>query len=88
MVDFTNPRWTHGVGLYGLYGLWQYHSLTGSQKALETAKAWFDQQLAIGTTKNINTMSPFLTLAYLYEKTGESSYVSVCWRAEAMPRGR
>ncbi|KAI6912597.1 rhamnogalacturonate lyase [Hortaea werneckii] len=65
-------EWTHGIGLYGL---WQYHFLTGSEKALKTATGWFREQLAIGTTKNINTMSPFLTLAYLHERTGEPSYL-------------
>ncbi|KAI7278405.1 rhamnogalacturonate lyase [Hortaea werneckii] len=65
-------EWTHGIGLYGL---WQYHFLTGSDKALQTATGWFREQLAIGTTKNINTMSPFLTLAYLHERTGEPSYL-------------
>jgi unsaturated rhamnogalacturonyl hydrolase len=65
-------EWTHGIGLYGL---WQYHNLTGSAKALKTAQDWFKNQLAVGTTKNINTMSPFLTLAYLFERTGEQSYL-------------
>ncbi|KAK4952413.1 hypothetical protein LTR10_009219 [Elasticomyces elasticus] len=65
-------EWTHGIGLYGL---WQYHDLTGSAKALDVAQDWFKNQLAIGTTKNINTMSPFLTLAYLYERTNNSTYL-------------
>ena len=70
--ELTSYRWTHGIGLYGL---WQYHDLTGSAKALDVAKGWFQSQLAIGTTKNINTMSPFLTLAYLYERTNNSTYL-------------
>jgi len=65
-------EWTHGIGLYGL---WQYHNLRNSGSALRTIQAWFGRQLSLGTTKNINTMSPFLTLAYLYEDTGERSYV-------------
>ena len=65
-------EWTHGIGLYGL---WQYHSLTGSPKALQVAQDWFKNQLAVGTTKNVNTMSPFLTLAYLYEKTADATYL-------------
>ncbi|KAF2766954.1 glycosyl hydrolase [Teratosphaeria nubilosa] len=70
--SWNDWEWTHGIGLYGL---WQYHALTGSEKALRTAQDWFNNQLAVGTTKNINTMSPFLTLAYLYERTGEQSYL-------------
>lgn len=57
-------EWTHGIGLYGLY---QYHTLTGSTKAKQVMLDWFAGRLSEGTTKNINTMSPFLTLAYLYE---------------------
>jgi unsaturated rhamnogalacturonyl hydrolase len=65
-------EWTHGIGLYGLY---QYHTLSGSQSSIKIIQDWFTQQLSLGTTKNINTMSPFLTLAYLYEKTGEQTYL-------------
>lgn len=56
-------EWTHGIGLYGLY---QYHTLTASTQTLDIIKAWFAGRLAEGTTKNINTMSVFLTLAHLY----------------------
>ncbi|KAL2432667.1 hypothetical protein ABEF95_014328 [Exophiala dermatitidis] len=65
-------EWTHGIGLYGLY---QYHALTSSASALKTIEDWFTARLAEGTTKNINTMAVFLTLAYLYEKNGEQSYL-------------
>jgi unsaturated rhamnogalacturonyl hydrolase len=36
---------------------------------------WFTKQLAAGTTKNINTMAVFITLAYLYEDTGNKTYL-------------
>ena len=65
-------EWTHGVGLYGLY---QYHALTSSPLALKVMQDWFNSRLAEGTTKNINTMAVFLTLAYLYEETRERSYL-------------
>ena len=65
-------EWTHGIGLYGLY---QYYSLTSSPQTLDIITAWFKARFAEGTTKNINTMSPFLTLAYLYEETRERSYL-------------
>ena len=65
-------EWTHGVGLYGL---WKYYTLTGSQSTLDTIKEWFANRLAEGTTKNINTMAVFLTLAYLYEDTGDRTYL-------------
>jgi unsaturated rhamnogalacturonyl hydrolase len=56
----------HGIGLYGL---WQYYMITGHKDILEIIEDWFSKQLAMGTTKNINTMSPFLTLASLYEQS-------------------
>ena len=65
-------EWTHGIGLYGLY---QYHCLSPSSSALEVIQKWFRERLAEGTTKNINTMAVFLTLAYVYEQTGDQCYV-------------
>jgi unsaturated rhamnogalacturonyl hydrolase len=65
-------EWTHGVGLYGL---WKYYTLTGSEETLLIVKAWFAAQLKEGTTKNINTMAPLLTLACLYEKFGDQTYL-------------
>ncbi|KAF2741460.1 glycosyl hydrolase-like protein family 88 [Polyplosphaeria fusca] len=65
-------EWTHGIGLYGLY---HYYTLTGSQSTKQIMESWFEKQLAKGTTKNINTMAPFLTLAYLYENTGNRTYL-------------
>ena len=58
-------EWTQGVGLYGL---WNYYKVTGSSKYLKIIKDWFLARFHEGTTtKNINTMAVFLTLAYIYE---------------------
>ncbi|KIW19298.1 hypothetical protein PV08_03592 [Exophiala spinifera] len=81
-------EWTHGIGLYGLY---QYHTLTSSATALDVITRWFSARLAEGTTKNINTMAVFLTLAHLYEKTGDQSHLawldSWCeWAMHELPR--
>lgn len=66
-------EWTHGIGLYGL---WQYYELTGDADTLAIIEAWFAGRFAEGgTTKNINTMAVFLTLAYVYEKTGNATYL-------------
>ncbi|ORY11493.1 Six-hairpin glycosidase-like protein [Clohesyomyces aquaticus] len=65
-------EWTHGVGLYGL---WNYYTLTLDPETLRIITDWFTTQLSRGTTKNINTMSPFLTLAYLYEETHNKTYI-------------
>jgi unsaturated rhamnogalacturonyl hydrolase len=60
-------EWTHGIGLYGIY---QYYQQTGDEQMQEIIDDWFTARLAEGTpTKNVNTVCPFLTLAYRYEET-------------------
>lgn len=66
-------EWTHGVGLYGI---WQYYELTGDAACLKIIEDWFAARFAAGgTTKNINTMAVFLTLAYVYEHTKNPTYL-------------
>lgn len=66
-------EWTHGIGLYGI---WQYYELTGDAECLRTIEDWFAARFAAGgTTKNINTMAVFLTLACVYERTRNPAYV-------------
>ncbi|KAJ7283839.1 glycoside hydrolase family 105 protein [Mycena rebaudengoi] len=57
-------EWTHGIGLYGLI---KFNEITGDPEALQIALAWFRDRFEVGTTKNINTMSPLLTAAYLHD---------------------
>lgn len=71
--SWTGWDWTHGIGLYGI---WKYYEMTNDKKYLDIIEDWFAARLAEGgTTKNINTMSPFLTMAYVYEHTGNSTYL-------------
>ncbi|KAJ8086448.1 hypothetical protein PM082_005271 [Marasmius tenuissimus] len=51
----------------GLYGLLKFHQISNDQDALDIALSWFRDRFEIGTTKNVNTMSPLLTAAYLHE---------------------
>lgn len=82
-------EWTHGVGLYGMY---QYYRQTGDKKMCEIIDGWFADRFAEGaTTKNVNTMAPFLTLAYRYEETRDPSYLPWLeswaeWAMYEMPR--
>jgi hypothetical protein len=70
--SWNNWEWTQGVGLYGM---WMLFEITGDESVLAHIQAWFDQQFAKGTpTKNVNSMAPMLTLAYLYERTGKLEY--------------
>ena len=82
-------EWTHGVGLYGIY---QYYQQTGDTAMRDIIDSWFADRFAEGaTTKNVNTMAPFLTLAYRYEETGNSAYLPWLdswaeWAMNEMPR--
>ncbi|KXN86368.1 Unsaturated rhamnogalacturonyl hydrolase YesR [Leucoagaricus sp. SymC.cos] len=62
-------EWTHGVGLYGLYCLYQ---VTGEMRVIDICRRWFGEQFDIGTTKNVNTMSPLLTAAFIHENRLEN----------------
>jgi unsaturated rhamnogalacturonyl hydrolase len=66
-------EWTQGVGLYGMYKVWE---MTGDQKAWDVMTGWFEDRFREGMpSRNINTVAPFLTLAYLYERTGDRRYL-------------
>lgn len=66
-------NWPQGIGLFGLFINAQN---TGNEKAMKALKDWFDQGLRQGTPpKNVNTMAPFLAMAYLYELEGDEKYV-------------
>ncbi|STV32428.1 Rhamnogalacturonides degradation protein RhiN [Klebsiella pneumoniae] len=76
MIDtkgWAGWEWTHGVGLYGIY---QYYQQTGDIEMRDIIDRWFADRFAEGaTTKNVNTMAPFLTLAYRFEETGRMAYL-------------
>lgn len=81
-------EWTHGVGLYGI---WQYYDQTGDETMRAVIDDWFAARLAEGTTKNVNTMAPFLTLAYRYQETGDRTLLPWLdswaeWAMRRMPR--
>lgn len=82
-------EWTHGIGLYGMY---HYYQQTGDRLTLQRIDDWFSARLQEGTpTKNVNTVCPFLTLAYRYEETGDPALRPVLerwaeWVMYEMPR--
>ena len=82
-------EWTHGIGLYGIFKHWE---LSGDPAALAIMQNWFRDRFAAGTpTKNVNTVAPFLTAAYLAERTGDTSFLPYLdswaeWIMRDMPR--
>ena len=58
-------EWTQGVGLYGL---WKLFEKSHDERCLNMLIEYYDARIAEGLPgKNINTMAPILTLGYLYE---------------------
>lgn len=88
-VDFNTWEWPQGIGLYGLV---KYYKKTNDQKVLDILTKWFDNKIEEGLPdKNVNTFAPMLSLAYLYEITGNDKYGDICkswakWLIEEMPR--
>jgi unsaturated rhamnogalacturonyl hydrolase len=82
-------EWTHGVGLYGIF---RYYQQTRDARCREIMLDWFRDRFAAGTpTKNINTVAPFLTLAWLYEETPNSAWLPYLdewaeWLMKGLPR--
>lgn len=73
IINFNKWEWTQGVGLFTL---WQYYLLSKNTKAKEIVQDWFTARFAEGLPpKNINTMCPMLTLAFLYEETKAPEYL-------------
>ncbi|MFD1670590.1 glycoside hydrolase family 105 protein [Agrilactobacillus yilanensis] len=71
--SFDYWEWTSGVGLYGMM---KYYQLTRDQAVLDRMIKWFDDRFnEKPVEKNINTMVQMLTLAYLYEETGNKAYL-------------
>ncbi|SDM16841.1 unsaturated rhamnogalacturonyl hydrolase [Franzmannia pantelleriensis] len=82
-------EWTHGIGLYGIY---KYYEQTNDQDAVAIIDDWFTARFAERlATKNVNTVCPFLTLAYRYEETGRKVWLPYLeawadWVMHDMPR--
>lgn len=86
---YQHWEWTQGVGLYGF---WKLFEKTGEQRCLEILVRFFDQQLDIGfPALNVNTVTPFLTMAYVGEYLHEERYLQPCrdaadWIIKSFPR--
>jgi unsaturated rhamnogalacturonyl hydrolase len=87
--SFHYWEWTSGVGLYGMM---KYYKLTKKEKVLNLIIEWFENQFKNPLVeKNVNTMVQMLTLAYLYEETGNPIYLPYLetwsdWLYHEMPR--
>ena len=68
--SWTIWNWPQGVGLYGIYKNYQ---ITKNPAALKVVTDWFEARMEEGAPpKNVNTMAPLLTMAYLYDDTQDT----------------
>ena len=67
--------WTHGIGLYGLYKIYEF---TQDEHYLDMIEDWFADRIGIGLPdKNVNTVCPLLTMAYLHEIRPRDKYKKI-----------
>lgn len=73
-IGFDSWEWPQGVGLYGLFRLWEFTGDAGLRRLIED---WYARRLAAGLPPiNVNTSAPMLALALLWGRTGDAR-----WRA-------
>ncbi len=86
---YQHWEWTQGVGLYGL---WKLFVMERDPKYIGILTRFFDQQMEIGfPALNVNTVTPFLTMALLGEYLQDEKYLAPCretaeWIMESFPR--
>ncbi len=89
IIDFEVWEWPQGVGLYGL---WKLYQDTGDRAVRDRIAGWFDRRIAAGLpSRNVNTTAPMLTLAHLAEETGNPAHLALCtewaeWVMRGLPR--
>ena len=89
--SFNGWEWTQGVALYGIY---KYYEQTGEKRLLDLLEEWYESRFEEGLPeKNVNTVAPMLTLAYLYELTKNPKYLPYLeiwseWVMYGIPRTR
>lgn len=75
LVKMDTWEWPQGVGLYGL---WKLYERRRTPEALAWLENWFDVKFAASASpvgRNVNTTAPMLTLCHLYEETKRSDYL-------------
>ena len=72
MFDMSIWDWSQGVALFGG---WKYYQQTKNEKYLAWLERWFEKQFSLMPHhETVNTMAPYLTLAFMYEYTGKKEY--------------
>lgn len=89
LKKYAHWEWTQGVGLYGL---WKLFETTGREEYLELLRKFYDSQMQVGFPPlNVNTMMPYLVMSLMAEYLKDETYLEPCrraaqWIMEEMPR--
>lgn len=76
LARYRHWEWPQGVGVFGL---WKMFESTKETKYFDLIRRYYEEQLHVGLpTKNVNTTAPLLTLAFLYEYSGDEKYKEIC----------
>lgn len=89
LKKYAHWEWTQGVGLYGL---WKLFDATKKEEYLELLIRFYDNQMKVGFPPlNVNTMAPYLVMSNVAEYLHREDYMEPCreaarWIMEEMPR--
>lgn len=89
LKKYVHWEWTQGVGLYGL---WKLFETTGKQEYLTLLKRFYESQMEVGFPPlNVNTMTPYLVMSFMAEYLQDETYLQPCrqaaqWIMDEMPR--
>lgn len=76
IVDIESWEWPQGVALYCEY---LHYQKTKDPAKLAYLIRWFETHLREGIPeRNVNTTAPMLTMACLYEETGDEKWLTLC----------
>lgn len=89
-INFHRWEWQEGVGLYGLFRLYQE---TQDMSIYSALHQWYTDYLENKTlpAKQVNSMAPLLTLSFLYQQEPNPLYKQTldewaAWALKEMPR--
>ncbi len=69
-------EWTQGVGLFGVWKLYQQKK---DKRYLDILTKYYERQLQTGLpSKNINTVTPLLAMSFVAQELGSQRYLDVC----------
>lgn len=84
-------EWPQGVALYSMFKCYKDEKNPYKDQYLQHLFQWYERNQQQVVSKNINTVAPMLTMACLYEETGNPDYLASCqlwldWIKHLLPK--